>query len=99
MLLTVTTNVLLELADLGERGVLAASAEQVTQAVEGNTAVTALVEQGERLLVVGRSLTVELVRCMIPELRCRKEMSFQECGYVMNRGRLSVSKSAGLRSC
>lgn len=63
VLLTVTTNVLLELADLGERGVLAASAEQVTQAVEGNTAVTALVEQGERLLVVGRSLTVELVRC------------------------------------
>lgn len=61
-LLTVTSDILLEVLDLGEGGVLAAGAEQVAEAFEGDTAVATLVEQGESLLVVGRSLGVNVVR-------------------------------------
>jgi len=61
--LTISANVLLQVVNLRQRGVLAASAEQVSQAVEGDTAVAALVEERKGLLVVGRSLCVERVRC------------------------------------
>lgn len=50
--LTVSTNALLKVADLSEGGVLAACAEEVAQRLELNTAVTALVEESEGLLVV-----------------------------------------------
>jgi hypothetical protein len=59
--LTLCANVLLEVLDLRKRGVLAARAQQVAEVVQGDTAVAALVVQGESLLVVGRRLVV-LVR-------------------------------------
>lgn len=61
-ILTVAANILLEILDLGEGWVLAASAKQITEAVECDTAVATLVEQGKSLLVVGRSLSVKVVR-------------------------------------
>jgi hypothetical protein len=60
--LTFTTDILLEVLDLSEGRVLTAGAQQITEAVNSDTAVSALVEQGESLLVVGRSLRIELVR-------------------------------------
>src|SRR3569833_2210921 len=60
--LTVAADVLLEVADLVQRRVLAAGAEQIAEAVESDAAVASLVEQGEGLLVVGRCLGVVLVR-------------------------------------
>lgn len=60
--LTFTTDILLEVLDLSEGGVLAAGAQQITKAVNSDTAISALVEQSESLLVVGRSLRIELVR-------------------------------------
>ena len=62
LVLTVTADILLEVLDLSECWVLPASAKQITKAVERNTTVAALVEKGESLLVVGRSLSVVLVR-------------------------------------
>ena len=53
MALTVSANALLKVADLGEGGVLAACAQEVAQGVDLDTAVTALVEEGEGLLEVG----------------------------------------------
>lgn len=58
---TVTTNGLLEVANLRKRGILAAGAQQVAQQITGDTAGTAAVEQGEGFLVVGRSLVIVLV--------------------------------------
>lgn len=58
--LTVTTNALLQIANLGHGRVLTACAQQVAKVVELNTAITALVEQRERLLVVGRGLVVRV---------------------------------------
>jgi hypothetical protein len=60
--LTFAANVLLEVLDLGEGRVLAAGTEKITEAVNSDTAVSALVEQGKSLLVVGRSLRIKLVR-------------------------------------
>ena len=51
--LTVSANLALEVLDLCEGGVLAACSEKVAQVGEGDTAVTALVEEGEGLLEVG----------------------------------------------
>lgn len=56
VLLTVTTNILLQVADLCQGRILTTGPEQVAQAVELDTTVAALVEQRESLLVVGRSL-------------------------------------------
>ena len=50
--LTVSANALFEVVDLSEGGVLTAGAEEVAQRVDLNTAVAALVEEGECLLVV-----------------------------------------------
>ena len=50
--LTVTTGLLLEVADLSEGGVLAAGAEQVAEGVELDAPRAALVEEGEGFLVV-----------------------------------------------
>jgi hypothetical protein len=61
-ILTISSDTLLKVLDLRKRGVLAAGTEEVTEAVNSNTAVTALVEQGESLLVVGRSLIFLVVR-------------------------------------
>lgn len=60
--LTITVDVLLEVLDFREGRVLAASAEKIAQALESDTAVTALVKQGKSLLVVGRSLRFKCVR-------------------------------------
>lgn len=60
--LTVTTNALLQLPDLGHGWVLATGAQEVAEVVEGDTAVAALVEQRESLLVVGRSLCIVIRR-------------------------------------
>lgn len=51
--LTVTTDALLQVPDLGHGRVLATGAQKVAEVVEGDTAVAALVEQRESLLVVG----------------------------------------------
>lgn len=51
--LTVTADALLQVLDLGHGRVLAAGAQEVAEIVESNTAVAALVEQRESLLVVG----------------------------------------------
>jgi len=59
---TLAANVLLKVADLREGGILTAGAEEITKAVDGDTTSASLVEQGEGLLVVGRSLRIELVR-------------------------------------
>jgi hypothetical protein len=72
--LTFTTDILLEVLDLSEGRVLTASAQQITEAVNSDTAVSALVEQSESLLVVGRSLRIELVRrhdCLWIDLEAR----------------------------
>ncbi|KAI6757561.1 hypothetical protein HG531_003386 [Fusarium graminearum] len=60
-LLTFATNVLLEVLNLGKSRVLATGAQKITEAVNSDTAVSALVEQGKSLLVVGRSLRFKLV--------------------------------------
>lgn len=51
--LTLVSEALLQLLDLGQRGVLAAGAQQIAQRVDGAATVAALVEQGKCLLVVG----------------------------------------------
>ena len=51
--LTVSADALLKVTDLGEGGVLAACSEKVAQVGECDTAVAALVEEGEGLLEVG----------------------------------------------
>ena len=61
MALTVSANALLKVADLGEGGVLAACAQEVAQGVDLDTAVTALVEESECLLVV---CCVGLIHCL-----------------------------------
>ena len=61
-LLTVPADILLEVTDLRKGGILSASAQEITEAVERNAAVSTLVEERECLLVVGRSLSVVLVR-------------------------------------
>lgn len=60
--LTVTTDALLQFPDLVHGWVLATGAQKVAEVVEGDTAVSALVEEGESLLVVGRSLCIEIRR-------------------------------------
>lgn len=61
MQLTVSTNALLKIADLGEGRVLAACAQEVAQGVDLDTAVTALVEESKSLLVVR---CVGLIHCL-----------------------------------
>lgn len=51
--LTVTADALLQVLDLGHGGVLATGAQEVAEVVESDTAIAALVEQRESLLVVG----------------------------------------------
>jgi hypothetical protein len=59
--LTVSADALLKVADLGEGRVLAACAQEVAQGVDLDTAVTALVEESECLLVV---CCVGLIHCL-----------------------------------
>jgi hypothetical protein len=59
--LTVSANALLKVADLGEGRVLTACAQEVAQGVDLDTAVTALVEESESLLVV---CCVGLIHCL-----------------------------------
>lgn len=56
MLLTVTTNALLEVADLSEGWVLAACAEEVAEGILCDASVAATVKEGECFLVVCRGL-------------------------------------------
>ena len=63
--LTVSANALLEVTDLSEGGVLAACAQEVAQRLDLNTAVTALVEESESLLVV---CCVGLIHCLSLDL-------------------------------
>ena len=56
--LTVTTDALLQVPDLGHGRVLATGAQKIAEVVEGDTAITALVEQRESLLVVCRGLSI-----------------------------------------
>lgn len=49
---TITTDRSLQVTDLSERRVLAARAQEVAERVEGDTAVAALVEEGEGFFVV-----------------------------------------------
>lgn len=65
--LTVAANALLEVADLGEGRVLAACAQEVAQGVDLDTAVAALVEESECLLVV---CCVGLIHCLSLGLLC-----------------------------
>jgi len=53
---TVTTDAFLKVSYFGECWILAACAEKIAEGFKGYTASTALVEQGERLLVVGACL-------------------------------------------
>lgn len=69
-MLTVAADRLLQLADLGQCGVLPAGAQEIAEAVEGDAPVSVLVKERERLLVVGRSLVFECVRCHCLEF-CR----------------------------
>ena len=50
---TVSTNALFQIADLGQRGVLAAGAQEVAEGFEGDAPVAALVEEGKGFFVVG----------------------------------------------
>lgn len=59
--LTVTAHALFQLLDLSQGRVLAAGTQKVAELVEGNTAGAADVEEGESLLVVGRSLSRAVV--------------------------------------
>jgi hypothetical protein len=52
-LLTVTAHLGLKVLDLRESGILAACSEEIAQVGKGDTAVAALVEEGEGLLEVG----------------------------------------------
>lgn len=61
-LLTFLAEALLQVVNLGKSRVLAARAQQVAEGIAGAATVAALVKQGKSLLVVGRSLGVELVR-------------------------------------
>lgn len=72
--LTVTTHVLLEIADLRERRVLSAGAQEVAEALQGDTAVAALVEQRERLLVVGRSLITLVISGHVEIVALKSEL-------------------------
>lgn len=60
--LTIATDVLLQIPNFRHRWVLATGSQQVAQVIEGNATVSALVEQRESLLVVGRSLSIVIVR-------------------------------------
>ncbi len=60
--LTFSADILLEVLDLGQGRVLAASAQKVAEAVNSDTTVATLVEEGEGLLVVGGSLRFVIVR-------------------------------------
>lgn len=51
--LTVAADALLQVPDLGHGRVLATGAQEIAEVVEGDTAIAALVEQRESLLVVG----------------------------------------------
>jgi len=62
-MLTVAADRLLQLADLGQCGVLPAGAQKIAETVESNTSVSVLVEERESLFVVGRSLVFKCVRC------------------------------------
>jgi len=53
---TVTTDALLKVSYFGECWVLAACAEEIAEGFEGDTASPALIEQGERLFIVGACL-------------------------------------------
>ena len=58
VVLTVTTSLFLEVADLGEGRVLAAGAQQVAEGVELDASSAALVEEGEGFFVVCACLRV-----------------------------------------
>jgi hypothetical protein len=62
--LTVTTDILLQIRQLGQGRVLSAGPEKVAEAIERDATVAALVEQAESLLVVGRSLIVVRRHCL-----------------------------------
>lgn len=49
---TITADRSLQITNLGERGVLAAGAQEVAERVKGDAAVAALVEEGESFFVV-----------------------------------------------
>lgn len=85
--LTVSANALLKVADLSEGGVLAACAKEVAQGLELNTAVTALVEESESLLVV---CCVGLIHCLSLDLyatlRCSRGAVLREREVVEKSG-------------
>lgn len=60
--LTFAARRLFEILNLGQCRVLSASTEKVAEAVSSYPAITALVEEGKGLLVVGGSLRIERVR-------------------------------------
>lgn len=67
--LTVSTDLMLEVLDLGQCWVLTTGAEEIAQRVDLNTSSAALVEEGEGLLEVGglrlfRHGCVSCVRCL-----------------------------------
>lgn len=53
---TITANILLQLSDLSQRRVLSARSKQISQALESDALVAALVEERERFFVVGGGL-------------------------------------------
>lgn len=94
--LTVAAHLALKILDLGQGGVLATGAQEVAQVGEGDTAVAALVEEGEGLLevgalrlLVGHAASVDCVFCGWMEWLCAEECS--DCD--------GASRSAAAREC
>ena len=72
VLLTVRADLLLEIADFRQCGILSTCAQEVAEGVEGDAAVAAFVEEGEGFLEVGRlrlffrhrvRIAVQLMQC------------------------------------
>ena len=68
---TVGTHTTLEIANLGEGGILPARAQQVAQRAAVHAAVAALVEELEGFAVVGRGLVVVIHCCSLHVFPCR----------------------------
>jgi len=87
--LTVCADTTLQIANLGERGVLPAGAQQVAQGALFDAAVAALVEELEGFAVVGGGLVVVIhccsLRCVV--MRERVAERWTECGCDGGCGR------------
>jgi len=61
--LTVRANVLLQISDLGQGGVLAARSQQITKGIESDTSIASLVEERKCFFVVCACLRIMVRGC------------------------------------